>query len=88
MIGGLSSLEGVVFGAFFVQYAPRYGEILSKHIHYNEATVQSSVLYGLILLAVLFLMPEGAAGLLRRSRSALKDSRRWLYGRRNSHAEA
>jgi branched-chain amino acid transport system permease protein len=68
VIGGLGALEGAIVGAFFVQYAPRWGETLSKHIHYNEATVQSSVLYGLILLAVLFVMPGGAAGLLHRAR--------------------
>jgi branched-chain amino acid transport system permease protein len=66
VIGGLGSMEGMVFGAFFVQYGPKYAEQLSKHVNYNEATVQSSVLYGLILLTVLFVAPDGAAGFLRR----------------------
>lgn len=88
VIGGLGSMQGMVFGAFFVQYGPKYAETLSKHIHYNEATVQSTVLYGLILLAVLFVMPGGAAGLLRRSEHVLKATRRWLYSRRDSRASA
>ena len=54
----------MLFGALFIQFAPNWAERLSKHLHYNEATVQSTVIYGLILLAVLFVMPGGAAGLL------------------------
>jgi branched-chain amino acid transport system permease protein len=88
VIGGLGSLDGVIIGAFFVQWAPKYGDSLSKHIHYNEATVQSTVIYGLILLAVLFVMPDGAAGLLNRSKRALQASRQWLYSRRDSRAAA
>jgi branched-chain amino acid transport system permease protein len=88
VIGGLGSLEGVLFGAFFVQFGPKWAENISKHIHYNEATVQSTVLYGLLLLAVLLVMPEGAAGLLRRTAHVLNRSRRWLYSRRDSRATA
>lgn len=88
VLGGLGSLEGMVFGAFFVQFGPKYATTLSGYIHYNPASVQSSVLYGLLLLAVLVIMPEGAAGLLRRSRTALKDTRRWLYSRRDSRVAA
>ena len=88
VIGGLGSLEGMLFGAFFVQFGPKYAEDLSKHVHYNEATVQSTVLYGLLLLGVLFVMPTGAAGLLRRTGWILKLSRGWLYSRRDSRAAA
>ena len=56
----------MLFGAVFVQFVPGWAERLSRHLHYNEATVQSTVFYGLILLAVLFVMPDGAAGFLRR----------------------
>jgi branched-chain amino acid transport system permease protein len=58
-IGGFGSLGGVVFGALFIVYAPIYGEKIS-----NQAP---SVIYGLILLAVLFVMPGGAAQLGRRT---------------------
>jgi branched-chain amino acid transport system permease protein len=88
VVGGLGSLEGMLFGAFFVQFGPKYAEQLTKHIHYNEATVQSTVLYGLLLLAVLFVMPTGAAGLLHRTASVLQGARRWLYSRRDSRATA
>ena len=88
VIGGLGSLEGMIFGAFFVQFGPKWAESLSKHVHYNEATVQSTVLYGLFLLAVLFVTPQGAAGLLHRAGYVLKESRRWLYSRKDSRATA
>jgi branched-chain amino acid transport system permease protein len=57
VLGGLGSLSGAIFGALFIQFAPIYAERIS-----NQAP---SVIYGLILLAVLFLMPRGVAGLLR-----------------------
>ena len=88
VVAGLGSLDGMLFGAFFVQFGPKYAEKLSKHVHYNEATVQSTVIYGLILLGVLFVMPDGAAGLLRRTATGLKRSRKWLYSRRTSRAAA
>ena len=88
VIGGLGSMEGMVFGAFFVQFGPKYAEQLSKHIHYNEATVQSPVVYGLLLLAVLFVMPTGAAGLITRLGVGLKRLREWLYSRADSRATA
>jgi branched-chain amino acid transport system permease protein len=88
VVGGLGSLEGMLFGAVFIQFAPNWAERLSKHLHYNEATVQSTVFYGVILLAVLFLMPQGAAGLLHQLRTSLKRLREWLYSRADSRATA
>ena len=76
VVGGLGSLEGMLFGAVFIQFAPGWAERLSKHLRYNEATVQSTVFYGLILLAVLFLMPDGFSGLLHRGRAAFQSARR------------
>jgi branched-chain amino acid transport system permease protein len=86
VVGGLGSLEGMLFGAVFIQFAPGWADHLSKHLHYNEATVQSTVFYGLILLAVLFLMPGGAATLLHQLGNALKRLRVWLYSRADSRA--
>ncbi len=88
VLGGLGSLEGMLFGAVFVQFAPGWAEHLSKHLHYNQATVQPTVFYGVILLAVLFVMPDGAAGLVRRVAYGLKRARGWLYSRADSRATA
>ena len=78
----------MLFGAVFIQFAPGWAEHLSKHLHYNEATVQSTVFYGLILLAVLFLMPGGAAGLVPPTGIGLETSKGWLYSRADSRATA
>jgi len=88
VVGGLGSLEGMLFGAVFIQFAPDWGDKLSRQVHYNGATVQATVFYGLILLAVLFLLPGGAAGLIHQLRGALKRLREWLYSRADSRATA
>lgn len=88
VIGGLGSLEGMLFGAIFIQFAPGWGDSLAKHVHYNQATVQSTVFYGLILLLVLFVMPGGAASLFHQLRSALRRLKEWLYSRAHSRATA
>src|SRR5581483_233770 len=58
VLGGLGSLWGMVFGAFFIEFAPLYAARV------NQST--PNVTYGLILLAVLFVLPEGAGGLVER----------------------
>ena len=88
VVGGLGSLEGMIFGAVFIQFAPDWADSVSRELHYNEATIQSTVFYGLILLLVLFLMPGGAAGLIHQLGGTLKRLRLWLYGRADSRATA
>jgi branched-chain amino acid transport system permease protein len=58
VVGGLGSLAGPLLGALFVEFVPIYSNHLSKDA--------PSVVYGLILIGVMFLMPYGAAGLLGR----------------------
>jgi branched-chain amino acid transport system permease protein len=79
VLGGLGALEGMLFGAIFIQFAPNLAEDLSRLLHYNEATIQPTVFYGVILLAVLFVLPTGAAGLLQQlSRGVARARRLWL----------
>ena len=63
VVGGLGSLSGVVVGALFIQFLPIYAQRVSQQA--------PSVIYGLVLIAVMFLLPTGAAGLLRRLLSPL-----------------
>ena len=72
-LGGFGSLSGVIFGALFVVYAPIQAEEISKQA--------PALMYGLILLAVLFLMPGGAAQLMRSLISLLKRLFGGLYSR-------
>jgi branched-chain amino acid transport system permease protein len=72
IVGGLGSLVGVIFGALFIEYVPLYApDILGKvekpfGLHLDPKTAGApAAVYGFILLLVLFVMPNGVAGLLR-----------------------
>jgi len=56
--GGLGSIVGPLLGALFVEFVPLYAQDVS-----NEAP---TVVYGLILVLVMFVAPTGATGLARR----------------------
>ena len=64
VVGGLGALGGMLLGALFIEYLPLYAQDVSKSA--------PGVVYGLILLGVLFVMPEGAAGLVKKANRALK----------------
>jgi branched-chain amino acid transport system permease protein len=72
-LGGLGSLSGVIFGALFIVYAPLQAAEISKQA--------PALMYGLILLAVLFVMPGGAAQLMKTLIPLLKRAFLPLYSR-------
>ena len=57
VVGGAASLPGTVIGALFVQFVPNLAEMVNKSA--------PGVIYGVLLVAALYVMPEGAAGALR-----------------------
>jgi branched-chain amino acid transport system permease protein len=59
VVAGLGSLWGVLAGAAFVQFLPGYAEHVSKQA--------PSVVYGVVLVAIMLVAPTGFAGLLRRA---------------------
>lgn len=59
VVGGVASIGGAVFGALFVVFTPNLADQISK--------AAPGAIYGVILIAVMFLAPSGAAGLLRRA---------------------
>jgi branched-chain amino acid transport system permease protein len=61
VVSGLGSLWGLAAGALFVQYLPN----LSARFVSNSAGAPS-VAYGVILIAVVLVVPFGVAGLVRR----------------------
>ena len=75
VIGGAGSLGGMVFGALFVTFiknswAPSLVHLFSRvtTVHVDTHAAGSSlVIYGIVLLLVLFAAPSGAAGLVRRA---------------------
>lgn len=57
VIGGLASISGAIFGAFFIQFVPTYAQNLSKAAPW--------AIYGLFLIVFMYAMPMGIAGFLR-----------------------
>jgi branched-chain amino acid transport system permease protein len=54
VIGGASSIGGAIFGGLFIEFVPNLAEKVSK--------AAPGAVYGVILIAMMFLMPGGAAG--------------------------
>jgi branched-chain amino acid transport system permease protein len=71
VVGGAGSLHGMVFGALFVEFiriswGPAILDVFSK-VHHVDTHAPGSglVVYGVVLLFVLYVAPAGFAGLLR-----------------------
>ena len=56
VVGGVASIGGVLFGALFVEFVPDLADSVSK--------AAPGAVYGVLLIAVLYLMPAGIAGFL------------------------
>ena len=56
VVGGIASIFGAVFGALFIQFVPNIADEISKAAPW--------AIYGLFLLAFMYLLPRGVAGLL------------------------
>ncbi len=57
VVGGLASISGAIWGALFIQFVPNVADQISKAAPW--------AIYGLFLIACMYLMPTGVAGLLR-----------------------
>ncbi len=56
IVGGVSSIGGTLIGAAFIEFVPNLSDLVSK--------AAPGAVYGVILIAVMFLMPAGAGGFL------------------------
>jgi branched-chain amino acid transport system permease protein len=57
VIGGLASIPGALYGALFVQFVPNVADQLSKAAPW--------ALYGVMMIAFMYVMPGGIAGAVR-----------------------
>jgi branched-chain amino acid transport system permease protein len=57
VIGGLASISGAVFGAFFIQFVPNWAQDISKAAPW--------AIFGVFLIVFMYAMPFGIAGALR-----------------------
>ncbi|RMF93488.1 MAG: branched-chain amino acid ABC transporter permease [Nitrospinota bacterium] len=58
VVGGLASISGAIFGAFFIQFVPNYAQDISKAAPW--------AIYGLFLIICMYVMPYGIAGFVRK----------------------
>ena len=57
VIGGLASISGAIFGAFFIQFVPNWAQDISKAAPW--------AIFGIFLIGFMYLMPFGIAGGIR-----------------------
>ena len=57
VIGGVGSISGAFYGALFIQFVPNFADQISKAAPW--------AIYGVFLLAFVYLMPTGVAGFVR-----------------------
>jgi branched-chain amino acid transport system permease protein len=57
VIGGVGSIPGTLLGGLFILFVPNIAEEVSKGL--------AQAVYGVILIAVIYVMPSGAAGFVR-----------------------
>ena len=57
VIGGLASISGAIFGAFFIQFVPNWAQDISKAAPW--------AIYGIFLIVFMYAMPRGIAGSIR-----------------------
>ena len=54
VVGGVASIAGAIFGALFIEFVPNIADKISKAAPW--------AIYGVFLIALMFLMPGGAGG--------------------------
>jgi branched-chain amino acid transport system permease protein len=57
VVGGLASVAGPIFGAFFIQFVPNWAQEISKAAPW--------AIYGVFLILFMYVMPRGVAGTLK-----------------------
>ena len=72
VVGGVSSIGGTLIGAAFIEFVPNVADKLSK--------AAPGAVYGVILIAVMFLMPAGVGGFLGQMLRRATGSRRLPAG--------
>jgi branched-chain amino acid transport system permease protein len=60
VVGGLASIPGAIFGAAFIQFVPNIADQISKSAPW--------AVYGVFLIALMYLAPNGIMGIINRRR--------------------
>jgi branched-chain amino acid transport system permease protein len=82
VVGGLGGLSGLVFGAIFIQYLPLWaqgqdlGSLLPDRIvAETQKPGGPAIVYGVVLILLMFVLPTGVSGLFRRIGQAIASRR-------------
>jgi branched-chain amino acid transport system permease protein len=82
VVGGLGGLSGLVFGAIFVAFLPLWaqgqdlGSLLPDRIvEETQKPGGPAIVYGVVLILLMFVLPNGVAGLFRRAGQLLSRRR-------------
>jgi len=67
VIGGLASISGAIYGALFIQFIPNIADEISKAAPW--------AIFGLFLIAFVYVMPAGVAGAIRMAMARLQRKR-------------
>jgi branched-chain amino acid transport system permease protein len=65
VVGGIASLPGALIGGVFVQVIEKYADALTKKISqvvHLPIELEPWTIYGIVLIALMYLMPNGIAG--------------------------
>jgi len=69
VVGGVASLPGAVLGGVFVQIIDKYADAATRELTatlHLPVEIEPWTIYGLVLIALVYLMPTGIAGGLQR----------------------
>lgn len=64
VVGGVGTISGAIYGAIFIMFVPDAAEKISKAAPW--------AVYGVVLIAIVFLMPGGVASLVRKVQDRAK----------------
>jgi branched-chain amino acid transport system permease protein len=65
VVGGVGWIPGAFFGAAFVLFVPNFAESISKGL--------SGAVYGVMIILLIYVLPTGAAGLMRAASSRIRE---------------
>jgi branched-chain amino acid transport system permease protein len=87
VVGGIASLPGAVLGGVFVQVIDKYADAITRELTgtlHLPIEIEPWTIYGIVLIALVYLMPTGIAGAFSRLAARGRLAWRLRVGQRKS----